>query len=513
MTPSATSVVRSGLYTAGGSLGVKIAQFVRAIVVARLLVPSEVGRFGLVVVAISALETATQPGLEHAMVQAGGIGPSGVRTVWTIRVVRGLALFALVFAVAPSVASLLHAPDTAGLIRIVAAANLLRPFGSLAPMLRLRNVDLAPMMRLQVAGEVVETIVAVAAVAATRSAWGLAIGRVAAMATEAVGSYLVPGFKPGFGISRSDLLELVRIGRWYFLSGFLIWLSTAGDDLLVGRIGGAHALGFYRVSWRIANVPTTETTQLVGLVAFPALARTHERSPAKAIEAFRRYLLIATGIAAPTALFIAVQSRDIVLGLLGSQWAEASTPMAIIAFAGLLHAVTGTGGPFFRGVGRPHLDTAMQVVRATVLLGSLPPLIHAFGVNGAGLACVASIVATLPLWAIGLARTGAGVSSSLLVVGRRFPAALAAAGVAWLTGRAIEAAALALVLSGIAGALTWLAAARIGDRELIEELRGLLKIAASTFRSPASAGPVDDGLARANGSRLVEMRERDVIES
>ncbi len=515
MTPSAASVVRSGLYTVGGSIGVKVAQFVRAIVVARLLVPGEVGRFGLVVVAISALETATQPGLEHAMVQAGGIGPNRVRTVWTIRVIRGIALFALMFAVAPSVASLLRAPDTAGLIRIVAAANLLRPFGSLAPMLRLRDVDLAPMMRLQVAGEVAETIVAVVAVAITRSAWGLAMGRVAAMATETIGSYLVPGFKPGFGISRRELLELARIARWYFLSGFLIWLSTAGDDLLVGRIGGTRSLGFYRVSWRIANVPTAETSQLVGLVAFPALARTHERSPAKAIVAFRRYLLVATGIAAPIALFIAVSSRDIVLGLLGAQWADASTPMAVMAFAGLLHAVTGTGGPFFRGVGRPHLDTAMQVVRAAVLLGTVPPLLHAYGVTGAGIAAVASAAATIPLWATGLVRTGAGLASSVGVVAARLPAAILAAGVAWIAGRAIDAPMASLLASAIAGVATWAAAAWLLDRELVTELRGLWRTAKPMLRgSRGLASPEEDSVeAPATVMRMVEMRERDAIET
>jgi O-antigen/teichoic acid export membrane protein/SAM-dependent methyltransferase len=479
------SAVRSTLYGVGGSLGIKALQFLRAVVIARLLVPAEVGRFALVVVALGAVESTTQPGLEGAIVQARSLGPRALPSVWTVRVLRGLALFGLVFALAPAIAGALRAPDVVPLLRWVAAASLLRSFYGLGPLLRVRRVDLAPSIRLQVAGEAAETVVAVAAVAALRSASGLVVARLVAVACEVAGSYLVPGFRPGLALAWRDLRPLVRTGRWFFLSGLLTYLSTSADDLLVGRLAGTRPLGLYRVAYRIAYLPTTETSLVAGRAAFPAFARSHEASPERARAAFRRYVALAAGLAAPAAAVIAATAPDLVRVVLGPAWTEAAGPLAIMAAAGFLHAVVGTGGAFFAGAGRPQLDTAIQTVRTVVLLGTLPALLAAHGVTGAAVASLASVAAAVPVWAHGVSRLGLDLLGTARAVATRLPAAAAAGAAAGAVVRLVAGPAASLAGSLAAAAAVWLAAVVGLDRGLRRELAWVLTRLLATSRLPS----------------------------
>lgn len=477
MSRSRDAVATSGLYSLLGSVGVKALLFVRSIAVARLIEPNEFGRFVLVATALGFLEAVSQPGLTAAIVQKNRVNQRELETAWTLMVFRGIALTGLFILVAPWIADALGQSDLTGLLRGMGLLFLVKGAASLSIHVRARSVELGPQVRTQLIGALVATVVAILASALLRTAWGMVIGLLAGAVVEAVGTYFVRGFRPRFRFARGELHGFLHFGRWYFATVFLEYLSTAGDDLVIGRRLGTAPLGSYGMAYRIGNTPTTEVSHVIGRVAFPALSRVddHERR----IDAYRRSLVVVVGLAAPMAALLVVLAQPLILSLLGTEWRSAVTPLAIMAVAGFLRAVFATGGPLFAAVGRPDLGTWMLVCRTALLFLGLALLLGRYGISGAAWASLISVVGMGPFWLHGLHRIRHAPRTMALTVIGRLPGAVATGILAFAGSLVVDSNAWSVVFGLVAGStayVVWVAfadrALRTGIREIVTRAGG-----------------------------------------
>ena len=118
-------VVRGGMWVfalriIGRSLG-----FIRTIILARLLAPSDFGLLGIAMLAILTLETFSQTGFQVALVQKKENVESYLDTAWTVSAIRGTLLFLILFFSAPMAAAFFNLPQATLVIKILAVSSLL----------------------------------------------------------------------------------------------------------------------------------------------------------------------------------------------------------------------------------------------------------------------------------------------------------------------------------------------------------------------------------------------------
>lgn len=453
---AAQRTTRSALYAVSGSGGGALLALIRSVVVARILAPTEFGRFVLVATILGVIDIASQPGLEAAAVQQRKLEARTLETLWSTLILRALLLALVVFVVADPLAEWFGAESSADLLRAVAFVPVVRSFGSLSVLARAHSVDLAPQARLQLAGQATETVVSIAACAMTRSASGLVVGLLAGAFVEMAASWRVPGFRPRVRLVIGELLPLVRFGRWVFASNILGFLSTNGDDLVVGRFLGPGPLGLYRVAYRLANLPTVQLSHAFGRVAFPALSRLQDAHQTVRNDAFLRYLRLTASTAGLIAAVLVATADDLVLVLLGDAWEGASTPLSIMAAAGFVRALVATGGPFFMAAAIPQFDTMMQVIRVVVLASGIALLIVPFGISGVATASLLSVLAIIPIWLLGLRRFGLRPQRVLAEVATALPAAVISGLTGLLISRSLGQPLPAVLLATISAIASWL---------------------------------------------------------
>lgn len=81
--------------------------FIRTIILARLLEPSDFGLMGIAMLAIATLEAFSQTGFQTALIQKKENVEEYLDTAWTVSVIRGALLFFILFVLAPAVAAFL----------------------------------------------------------------------------------------------------------------------------------------------------------------------------------------------------------------------------------------------------------------------------------------------------------------------------------------------------------------------------------------------------------------------
>ncbi len=468
------SIWRSAMFMFGSRGAIQILSVAKGIAVARLLGPTDLGSFFLVSGVVGALEIASHPGLEDALINSDDERPRLWQAAWTFLIIRGAVISAILMLAAPPIAAWLHAPDIVPLLRVVALVPFIRGFTSLALDWRARRVDLRPTATTELVANAAELTAGIALAAATRSTWALVAAMLIGVAVRAVWSYRYAGFRPRFVLSFREIRPLMHFSKWRFVSNLLYYVSTRADDLLVGRYLGRRALGEYRIAYRLANLPTTEIVSVLESVAFPALAVRARESREWALATYPRYLTLTCGLAGPLAAVFAATAQPLVAALLGSEFAPAATPLAIMCVAGYLRAVVSTAGSLVLSLGRPALDTMMGAVRATVLVVGIVTLAP-HGVVGAAIASLLSLVVTVPMWAVSLWRVQAGATRAIGIAVGRLPAAAVAGGTAWAIAH-LPWPPLVRVIVGIGcGLVAWIVTVVLVDRRLSTELASILR--------------------------------------
>jgi len=91
---------------------------------------------------------------------------------------------------------------------------------------------------------------------------------------------------------------------------------------------------------------------------------------------------------------MAIAAKPIVLALLGDQWAGAITPLRILAVFGFVRLMTAPSGDLLRGTGRSALGFTGTLLFLVLALTWLAVLVPPYGITGAALAMVITIVMT-----------------------------------------------------------------------------------------------------------------------
>jgi len=254
--------------------GFGIAQGLRLgsnLVLTRLLFPEAFGLIALVAIVLQGLELLSDMGLNQAVIQhRRGEEPAFVNTVWTLKVIRGVALMAVGLALAHPVALLYDEPQLRGLIVAVAFQALVAGFGSTSIYTLRRRVSVAPLAALEVGGQVAAVGVMISVASVWASVWALMAGGFANTVVQTVASHYIPvGYRNRLGWNARDRREVLAFGKWILGSTALLFVSRQLDRAFVGKVLGMGLLGVYSIAWMLAEVFSLAVSRLLDGVLYP----------------------------------------------------------------------------------------------------------------------------------------------------------------------------------------------------------------------------------------------------
>jgi len=361
----------------------------KILIIARVLSPQDFGLLGIAMLCLATLDTFTTTGFEEALIQKKRDVAPYLDGAWTFLIIRGAVLFLLLFLTAPYAARFFESSDAVPVIRALSFVLLVQGFNNIGAIYFRKNLMFNRYFALQFVGSLTDFTVAVVAVFVLENVWALVLGLLASSVAICVASYAMHPYRPRLSFDVRTVSELWSFGGWVLGSTVLIFLITQGDDILVGRMLGAAALGLYQLAYRISNLPTTEITHVISMVTFPAYSKIQDERR-RLGGAFVRVVRLVSFLSFLASVLVFLFARDFTLIFLGEKWMPIVRAIQILVVAGLTRSLLAATGPLFYAVGRPRLDTVLQTLRLLVLAAAIYPLIRAWGINGASLAVAVS---------------------------------------------------------------------------------------------------------------------------
>lgn len=380
---------------------------IRTIVLARLLEPSDFGLFGITVLAVSLLDTFSQSGFAHALIQKKDDIKPYLNTGWMVQVGRGLLLAAILFFTAPLIAVFFKSPQAQPILQWVSLAIVIQGLTNIAVVYFSKELEFHKYFFYQLSGTAANLVVSITLAVLFHSVWALVAGLLTEAVVRCIASYIIHPYLPRLEFNFARAKELFGFGKWIFSSSVIGFFITQVDSLMVGRLAGVASLGFYQVAYKIPSVLGSDV--LTGAI-FPAYAKI-QHDTAKIKEAYYKTVQLFSFVLVPMAGGICIVAPEFIRLFLGEKWLPSLWPMRFLTLSVLVWSVEVVSNHLFLALGKPHIETKWNTVRFAVIITLLYPFIVWWGIAGAGLAVfLSSLVGAtgFAVEAVSTLRGGAG---------------------------------------------------------------------------------------------------------
>lgn len=334
-------------------------------ILARLLLPTDFGIVAMAMSVIAVIDLATSFNFDAALVQRQKLRREHYDSAWTLNVLVAVGCAAATIALAPAAASYYAEPRLMAVMVTLAVGWLAWGFENVGVVDFRRELDFRREFLFLASKRLISFTVTVAAALAFRSYWALVVGMVSGRIVSVVLSYAMHPFRPrpSFAASR----ELFSFSGWMLATNLLGAAVSRLPHFVLGRTYGAQALGAYTVGAEFAQIPHSELAAPINRALFPGFSRLADRP-----DEFRRACVAATAammlIVLPASVGIAAVAEPLVRVLLGERWGAAVPVIQVLAISGALSAIVSNNTSAYLAIGRPHLVTAIVLIRLLVMV-------------------------------------------------------------------------------------------------------------------------------------------------
>jgi lipopolysaccharide exporter len=447
---------RGAMWTASGTLVMRLGNIAVMAIVARTLSQEEFGVFAVAATVYAIVSSIAELGVASAVaradVDADDIGP----TTATISIISGCAFAAIMLALADPLASALGSAQGAAPIRVMAIAVFLVGVVAVPGVQLQREFAQDRLFVGNMVGFVVGNglllLLAKHGVGAMSFAWSRVIAQFTVGLVWVI--LLEKHYRPGF--RRHTAKFVLAFGLPLAGANLLNYILLNADYAFVGHLLGPVELGTYVLAFNVASWPVSVLSSVVNGIALPAFSRV--KDDAKALEtALKHGTTSLVLIAAPISALTAALATPLVRVLYGQKWLAASPVLAPLTLYGSISVLCLLFANVLSGFGDTRRLFYAQIPWLCALIPAMAFGIELDGITGAAWAHIVVIcLVALPVYVIMLKRT---TSTSLrpMVRAAAFPilAALAGGVVAALVSSVMPTPFVQLVVGGAAGGLLY----------------------------------------------------------
>ena len=389
-TPSVLArTVRGAGWVIAGRMGMRVLGLISTLILVRLLAPSDFGLLALASGLTQAVDCMMVLGTEEAVIRQNAPDRSVYDTAFTLNVIRGLIVTAIVLACAAPAADFFNDERLTGVMLIVALPPLLDGLSNIGTVDFRREMQFQKEAAIVVVPKFFGILATIAAALIHPTYIALLFGVATNQSLRCVMSYVMHPFRPR--LSLRAWRGLIGYSLWTWWLSVAILFRERSDTFILGRLTNPSSVGLYSVGAEIAALPTSELVDPLCRASFAGFAAAN-REGASAVATWLRLLATAATIVLPAGVGLALVAHPLVRLAFGPAW-DASVPVIqVLGIAGAmtvfgnisLHLLSAHGllgrltGIVFAGV----------MVRIVLLLILIPPL----GVTGAGIAAAVAIV-------------------------------------------------------------------------------------------------------------------------
>src|SRR3989344_4948504 len=303
--------------------------FVNIVVLARLLMPTDIGIVATALVVIALFDILIELGTDRYLIRLPEADHADYDTAWTLRFMVIAAASAAIFVSADVVSGYFNDARLAGVLRILAGASLLRGLTNIGLTIYRRDLRFDKIAMVGLMQRVVGVVATIVFAFVLESYWAIVIGEVFTRVADVALSYLVQPYRPRFSLAR--IAKQWEFSKWVVSRNVAGFAQGRGDQFLVAKFFGVEQMGFYAMALRLAETPTRHLVAPLSMPLYSGLAK-KQHDPVQFVTSILQAVGATAVVVLPAATLAAVLAEPLVLGVFGVKWQAAVPLVAPLGF-------------------------------------------------------------------------------------------------------------------------------------------------------------------------------------
>lgn len=316
--------------------GLTSVKLILGIVLARLLSPEDFGLIGIITVFIAIAQVFVDSGFGMAYIQKKYVNDEDADTIFISNLIISIGLYIIIFFSAPLIASFYGQADLVSLTRVLAMVILINAFNVIQRAKIVRSVRFKQLTKITFISSLLSGIIGIVAAYKGMGVWALVVQSICSRIFVGIGFWYISDYRPQWRFSYQSFKEMFSFGSWMLFSSLITTIFNNIYIIAIGKFFPVAQLGFYTKSKQLAELPTHQTAQAIGSVAFPVYSRFQD-DRGKLRNAMTRFIQYSMLMIVPLITVLIIVSEPLVIILLTEKWAPIIPYFQIICFTALLY--------------------------------------------------------------------------------------------------------------------------------------------------------------------------------
>jgi O-antigen/teichoic acid export membrane protein len=368
-----------------------VLRFSVMVVLARLIEPEYFGLISMATIFMTFIEYFSSIGIGPAIIQNKNLTKTYLSAAAYVSIITSVVAFIIIWFTSPYISIFFKDSRLTNILRVLSTVLVINGFQPVGIGLLMKEFKFKQLFIIDLSAYFfgyagVSIVLAVLGY----KIWGLVMGIIANQLVYLLLILIFSRFslKPVFKLK--EVKELLKFGKYFSIIGGFNYLGCIADSVVIGRYMPALQLGLYNRSSQLTNLPLTNFSETVSNVMFPAYSSV--QNDLKKIErGFLSSLNHVTIVTIPLLIYMAVNSRYIMIGLFGPNWGAAAKALTILSVAGIFKSSVVLISPITKSTANVYSEAWRQLVFAVLITAGAIYAVR-FGIEGVSLAVLISSV-------------------------------------------------------------------------------------------------------------------------
>lgn len=343
--------VSGGIQTIGAQIVAFLMNMAATIFMARLLTPEDYGIIAMVTSITGFVLLFKDIGLTQAIIQKEYVTQDEVSQIFWLNVLIGLLLGVIILLMGPALSHFYKEPRLTNITRVFASVGILGGLAAQHTALLNRQMQFKKLALITVLSS---SISLATGILLAYNDWGylsIAYMTLTQAIVQTLLYWILCNWRPNAFKLTKQIKHYINFGAG--ITGFntINYFSRNLDNILIGKLIGASALGLYSRAYQLLMLPISQIRDPLNAVGIPALSTLNEQ-PEKYRTYYKEFLFLFAFFSMPAVVLLFICAEPLILLILGSKWISAAPIFRLLAVTALIQPIASTRGMILISTGQ-----------------------------------------------------------------------------------------------------------------------------------------------------------------
>lgn len=359
------SAIYNFLWRFAERCGAQGVSFIVSIVLARILAPEDYGLIALVTVFTNFFGVFVDSGLASALIQKKNADDLDFSSVFYFNIIWCVALYAILFACAPSVGRFYNKPELVPVIRTLGIVLVISGVKNVQQAYVSKQMQFKKFFFATLGGTVGAAIIGIWMAYNGYGVWALVVQQIFNNFVDTIILWCCVKWRPKKVFSIHRLKELFAYGWKLLASSLLDTLYNDLRSLIIGKWYSAEELAFYNKGQSWPSIVVSNINSSISSILFPIMSEEQE-DKMRLKKMTRQSIMVSTFIMAPLMMGIFFTAEPLTRLILTEKWLPSVPYVRIFCLTYIFYPIHTANLNAIKAMGRSDLFLKLEIIKKVV---------------------------------------------------------------------------------------------------------------------------------------------------